>query len=116
MAKAKENKPFEAVMAPVVEFNKLVVKNAEAAFNLQIQALQAYADLGIKNLNAGLAVQNPEDLKAYAENQKDVAEQVGARMTADVKAIGELNTQFIEEARALAEQNVKAAAENAKAA
>ena len=37
MAKAKENKPFEAVMAPVVEFNKLVVKNAEAAFNLQIQ-------------------------------------------------------------------------------
>ena len=116
MAKAKETKQLEAALAPVVEFNKLVVKNAEAAFNLQVQAMQAYAALGLKNLNAGLEVRNPEELKAYAEAQKDVAEQVTARMTADVKAMGELNTTFIDEARALAEQNVKAVAETAKAA
>ncbi len=116
MAKAKETKQLEAAIAPVVEFNKLIVKNVEAAFNLQVQSLQAYAELGVKNLNAGLEVRNPDDLKAFAENQKGVAEEISARVTADVKAISELNTQFIDQARALAEENVKAVAETAKAA
>ena len=109
MAKAKEAKQFEAALAPVVEFNKLVVKNAEAAFNLQIQSMQAFAQLGLKNMTAGLEVRNPEDLKTFAETQKGVAEEMTARVNADVKAFGELNTQFIDQTRTLVEQNVKTA-------
>ena len=107
MAKAKENQ-FEAVLAPVVEFNKMVVKNAEAVINLQLDSMRTYAELGIKNINAGLEVRNPDDLKAYAAAQKDVADEIAARATADVKAFGELGNKFINEARELAEQNGKA--------
>ena len=109
MAKAKENKPLETVLAPVVEFNKLVMKNAEAAFNLQMEAIQAYAEMGLKSINAGFEVKDQDDLKGYAESQKEVAEEMTARVTADIKAFGELNTQFIDEARNLASANVKEA-------
>jgi len=114
MAKANEAKQFEAALAPVVAFNKLFVKNAETAFNMQFASIQAFAELGMKNINACLEVRNIDDLKSYAEKQKDVAQEITSRVTADAKAFGELNTQFVNEARTLAEQNVKAA--TAKAA
>ena len=113
MSKVKQNEQLEAAMAPVVAFNKLVMENVEAAFNLQVQALQAYADMGMKNINAGLEIRNPDEFKAYAASQKDVAENVTAQMTADVKALGELNAKFIEKARTLAEENAKVVAAKA---
>ncbi len=116
MVKAIDNKTLEATIAPVVAFNKLVIKNAEQAFNMQINSLQAYAKMNIQNLNASLEVRNVDDFKAYAEKQKDVAKEFTAQMTADVKAIGELNARFLEEARNLTESNIKAAVDTAKAA
>ena len=116
MAKANEAKQFEAAIEPVVAFNKLVVKNAESALKLQFASLQALTNMGIKNLNAGLEVRTADDFKAYAEKQKDVAREVTERVTADAKAFGELNAEFISDTRALAEKNMKAAAETAKAA
>ena len=115
MAKAAENKQLEAMVAPVVAFNKLVIKNAEAAFNMQMASIKAYADLSLDNINEGLEVMNVEDFKAYAEKQKDVAEKFTAQVTADVKAFGELNSKFFEEARTLAEDAREVAEENVKA-
>ncbi len=116
MAKANEAKQLEAAIAPVVAFNKLVVKSAENAINLQFDSFKAFADLGLKNLNAGFEVRDADDLKAYAEKQKDLAQKITERVTADAKAYGELNTQFIDEARTLAEQNVKSVSAQAKTA
>lgn len=107
MAKVADAKQFEAALAPVVAFNKLVVKNAETAFNMQMASLQAYAKLGLENMNAGLEVRNADDFKAYAEKQKSVAEEITAQIASDVKAFSELNEKFMEDARDLADNNVK---------
>jgi phasin family protein len=114
MAKATETKQLEAALAPVVAFNKLVAKSAENAFNLQMASLQAFTTLGLANFNAGLEVRSADDFKVYAEKQKDVAQEIVTRVTSDVKEFGELNTKFIEDARKLSEENLKAA--SAKAA
>jgi phasin family protein len=116
MAKANEMKQIEAAMAPVMAFNKLLMKNAEQAFNMQVSSMQAYAKLGLDNINAGLEVRNADELKVYAEKQKDVAKEFTVQMTADAKAFGEMNAKFFDEARSLTEANMKAAAESAKAA
>ncbi|MYH89839.1 MAG: hypothetical protein F4128_03195 [Gammaproteobacteria bacterium] len=116
MAKAIENRQLEAALAPVVAFNKLVLRNAEKAFNMQITSLQAYAKVNLDNINAGLEVRNVDDFKVYAEKQKDVAKEITAQISADVKAFGELNANFLEDTRTLTESNIKAAAETAKAA
>ena len=100
--------PFEAAVAPVAAFNELVVKNLGTAFSMQVKSLNAYAKMGLSNLNAGLDVRNPDDFKAYMAAQKEVAANVAAQLTADAKAFGELSAKFMEQARALAEQNVTA--------
>ncbi len=111
MAKTPENKSLESAMAPVVAFNKLVIKNAEEAFNMQIASLQTYTKMSLDNLNASLDVRDAEDVKAYAEKQKNMAQKITDQMASDTKAFSELNARFLEEARALTEASVKAAAE-----
>ena len=114
MAKKAETLQLEAALEPVVAFNKLVVKNAEAAFNLQLASLRALAEVGVKNLNAGLDIANPADFRAYAEQQKDVAQEVAARLVEDARAYADLNASFIEQVRVQAEQSVKSATETTK--
>lgn len=116
MAKATENKQIETMLAPVIAFNKLLVSNAETAINMQLDTFQTLTKLGLDNVNASLEVRDTDDLKAYAEKQKDVAQEVASRVTSDIKALGELNARFIEDARGLAEENVKKTQATAKKA
>lgn len=96
------------IMAPAIAFNQLVLKNVETVVGMQIESFKAYADLGFKNLNAGLEVNTIEELNAYAEDLKEVAKKVSDQVTSDLEALGKINAQFIEEAKKL--PNVKKAA------
>lgn len=119
MAKSSAKK-FEAAFEPYVEFNNMVVKTAETAFNMHMQSMQAFAKLGMDNVNAGLKVRTMDDMVAYAEKQKDVAQKASDMFVADAKAFADLNAKFVEEARTMVESNVKstvaAATEATKAA
>ena len=107
MVKVNENKQLDAVLIPVVAFNKLVLSTVESVLNLQIASAQAYAGLSLQSLHAGLEVRNVEDFTAYTQQQKDVAGKVAEQVTQDVKAVGELNVKFVEDARTLTEKNIR---------
>lgn len=89
------------VLAPAVEFNRLVLNNMKTVFAMQTESLKAYAELGFKNLNDGLDIKTVEDLKTYAEGQQSVIKEVGEQVTRDLEALGEVNAKFVEEARKL---------------
>lgn len=110
MTNTLEIKQLENAIAPVMAFNKLVIRNAEEALNMQIVNLQTYAKMNLDNLNAGLDVRDADQFRAYAEKQKDMAREVTAKIAADARAFGELNARFLEDARALTEAGIKAAA------
>ena len=109
MTDTLEIKQLENAVAPVVAFNKLVIKNAEEAFNMQIASLQTYTKMNLDNLNAGLEVRDADEFRAYAERQKDMAREVTAKIASDARAFGELNARFLEDARALTEASIQAA-------
>ncbi|MCY4314010.1 MAG: phasin family protein [Gammaproteobacteria bacterium] len=88
-------------MAPAIAFNQLVLKNVETVIGMQLDSFKAYADLGFKNLNAGLEVKTIEELNAYVEDLKAVAKKVNEQVTGDLEALGKINAEFIEEARKL---------------
>ncbi len=116
MAKAAQAKKVETAFEPVVEFNKMMVETAEAVFNMQMESLQTYTKLGLDNLNASLHVRNVDDMVAFTEKQKEIAQEASDRFTADAKAIAELNTRFVDETRTMVENNMKSAMAAAKAA
>ncbi len=101
-------------MAPAIAFNQLVLKNVETVIGMQIQSFKAYADLGFKNLNAGLEVKTIEELNVYVEDLKAVVKKVNEQVTSDLEALGKINAEFIEEARKL--PNAKKAAPAVKKA
>ena len=105
--KSAQAKKVEVAFEPIVEFNNMVAKAAEAAFNLQMESLQAYTKLGIDNVNAGLKVRNADDMASYAELQKSLAQKASDMLVSDAKAFTELNTKFIDGARAMMEDGVK---------
>ena len=101
-------------MAPAIAFNQLVLKNVETVIGMQVESFKAYADLGFKNLNAGLEVKTIEELNVYVEDLKAVARKVSEQVTGDLETLGKINARFIEEARKL--PDVKKAAPAVKKA
>ena len=116
MAKAAQAKKIETAFEPVVEFNKMMVETVEAVFNMQMESLQTYTKLGLDNLNASLHVRNVDDMVAFAEKQKELAQEASDRFTSDAKAMADINTRLVDETRTLAVNNLKTAMAAAKAA
>ena len=113
-------KKVEAAFEPVIEFNNMIAKAAETAFNLQMESLQSYAKLGIDNVNAALKVRTMDDMASYAEYQKELAQKASDMMVSDAKSFADMSTKFLDGARTMIEGNVKssvaAATEAVKAA
>jgi len=109
-------KSFESAMKPVTEFNDFMIKTGESTFAKQVECYKAYAKIGMDNINDCFKVRSFEDMVAYTEKQKDVAQKTTDMFVSDAKAFTEINTKFVEEARSLIESNIKNSVEAVKAA
>ena len=109
-------KTFETAMKPVTEFNDFMIKTGETAFAKQVECYKAYAKIGMDNANACFKVRNFEDMVAFTEKQKDLAQKTTDMFVSDAKTFTELNTKFVEEARTLITKSVKNSVDAVKAA
>jgi len=109
-------KSFEDAMKPVAEFNNFMFKTSETTLAKQVECYKAYAKISMDNLNEGFKIRSFEDMIAYTEKQKDVAQKTSDLFISEAKNFTELNTKFVEEARTLIEKSVKNSVENVKAA
>jgi phasin family protein len=100
-------KKIEDLFEPVIEFNNMLAKAAETTFNMQIASFQAYSKLGIENMNQALKIRSVDEMTAFAEAQKDMAKKVSDMIASDAKAFAEMSTKFYDNAKTMAEGNVK---------
>lgn len=100
-------KKIEDLFEPMIEFNNMLAKAAETTFNMQIASFQAYSKLGIENMNQALKIRSVDEMTAFAEAQKDMAKKVSDMIASDAKAFAEMSTKFYDNAKTMAEGNVK---------
>ena len=100
--------------APFLAYNTLVMETTEKAVALQISTFQKLSKIGFDNAKAAFDIKSAEELKTYADKQQAVAKNVTEIVTEDVRNLGELNKELLDNSRKLVEKNVKAA--SAKAA
>lgn len=100
-------KTIEDMFEPMIEFNNMLVKAAETTFNMQIASFQAYSKLGIENMNQALKIRSIDEMTSYAESQKDMAKKVSDMLASDAKAFAEMSTKFYDNAKTMAEGNIK---------
>ncbi len=96
----------QSVLAPMTKMNKLAVGNLEKLVSLQMDALQAYVDLGMKQLKAAVEISNPNEAHSFMNNQIEVAGIMRKRVLEDAKAFADLGANYKDELSKLTEKNV----------
>ena len=112
----KANEQAEKLfMGPTRDYAKLAMDYAEKMIDAQMEAAKTYTDIGMKQARAALDIKDAEALKAYAEEQQKVAQEMSERVKGDAEKVVAMNQDFANEARKLVETNVKTASETAAA-
>lgn len=84
------NEQGRSFYQPVVEFNQLVLRQAEKLGQAQLESFNAYAALGLKQLQAAAKVGDTEQLKSLAGQQLEVLQALQARVSEDASKFGAL--------------------------
>lgn len=78
------NEQGRSFYQPVVEFNQLVLRQTEKLAQAQLDSFNAYAAIGLKQLQAAAKVGDVEQLKSLANQQLEVMQALQNRVTEDV--------------------------------
>ncbi len=111
-----KNKQIEDAKTTVIAFNKMMIQNAERAFNLQVTSLKAYTKIYLDNCSAGLELGGMDDFNALFEQQQNMGREISDLWVADINAFGELSSRFFDDACNLADTNSIVALESPEAA
>ena len=100
----------EAVVAPVVEFNRLAVANVEKLVGFYQGVVPGYVALGLGQLKAAAEVSSVESAQAFAQSQVEAVRVLNDKLVADGKALAELVNGLVAEYNGLVRERVAAVA------
>jgi phasin family protein len=104
------NKSFanaDQLVEPVVKANKLAVTNFEKLVGFQMNAMQAYVDMGLEQLKAAAEVNSPQSFQSFWSKQVEMSNVLRQKLLDDTKALVDLSNGMKDEFTKLAEDNVK---------
>lgn len=111
------NKNFaqtENFIEPVVKANKLAASNFEKLVNFQMNAFQAYVDMGLEQMNAAAEINSPQTFQAFLGKQVEASNTFRQKVMDDTKKLFEMGNDFKEAFTDLAEDSVEDITESAK--
>lgn len=106
---------FESMFfGPVRAYAALSVDYTEKLVNAQLEASKAYTDTSLAQLRSLANVKDAEGLRAYFEDQQQVAKELTERLKGDAEKVVALQQDFVQQSQKLTESNVKQATEAAE--
>lgn len=98
---------MQGFAAPLTRYNQLLASNIEQLTRLQLASANAYAELGLNQLQAVGKVQDAQSLAALGTVQLETASQLSRQMLDDIQKLNALGLQFKEELDALTADGIK---------
>jgi phasin family protein len=105
-----------ALPAPLVKANKLVVAEVEKLVNFQMGAARYYTEMMLNQMKAAAEVNDMKSLQAFLQGQTEVANVMRQRVMEDVKALTEMGNGIKADFDELAKDSVVELTPRAKAA
>ncbi|MBL0460172.1 MULTISPECIES: phasin family protein [Aeromonas] len=93
--------------APLTRYNQLLASNIEQLTRLQLASANAYAELGLNQLQAAGKVQDAQSLAALGTVQLETASQLSRQMLDDIQKLNALGQQFKDDLDALTADGIK---------
>ena len=88
---------MQGFAAPLTRYNQLLASNIEQLTRLQLVSANAYAELGLNQLQAVGKVQDAQSLAALGTVQLESASQLSRQMLDDIQKLSTLGQQFKED-------------------
>ena len=104
---------FDAIVAPVVAFNKIALSYTEKLVDLNLTVLRKQADIALTGWHEALSVKDADSVKSYLTHQSEVARNVVEGYVADTKAVTQLNQEAAAEVRKVVEGSLSKIAKQA---
>ncbi|SMY16459.1 phasin family protein [Photobacterium aquimaris] len=99
----------EKTLAPYAKFNKVFAKNVEQLTELQLSAVRAYSDLGLKQLKAVSEVKDIQSLTAFNSQQLETLAKLSQQLLDDSNKFSSVAQSFKTEVEEFVADNVKQA-------
>ncbi|MGE6231682.1 phasin family protein [Aeromonas media] len=98
---------MQGFASPLTRYNQLLASNIEQLTRLQLASANAYAELGLNQLQAVSKVQDTQSLAALGTVQLETASQLSRQMLDDIQKLSALGQQFKEELDTLTADGIK---------
>ena len=103
------NFDFEKFVAPSQEFSKLAAKSFEDLAEIQVKNFAECSRMGVESLKSAAEISNPEGFKNYVTEQAALTKTYAEGLAADMKTIGEISQNYINESKKIFENSIAAA-------
>ncbi|MBE0483806.1 MAG: phasin family protein [Bacterioplanes sp.] len=108
--------------APMAKFNSLFVENMEKMTDFQLNAIKAYAEMGLDQMKKASEIKDADSVRTFTASQAEAATALNKKIMEDAKALSDMAMEFktqveglVEEARATAATTATTAAKAAPA-
>lgn len=112
----KANAQLSDLLAPSRKLNTLLVDNMERMARFQLDALQHYTELNLKQMRAALSAGEAGSLQEYFDQQREAAGALSQKLSEDARTLAGIGQEFSAELQKLAQDNVRAMGQYASAA
>jgi len=85
----------DSISESVKQINNLWLTSFENSINLQMEAFNHYALIGLEQVKKVIEINNMEDLQALASEQSNLTESINKQLIDDSNAISDLTQEFI---------------------
>jgi len=85
----------DSISESVKQINNLWLTSFENSINLQMEAFNHYALIGLEQVKKVIEIKNMEDLQALASEQSNLTESINKQLIDDSNAISDLTQEFI---------------------
>jgi len=86
---------IDSISEAAKQINSLWISSFEKSINLQIEAYNQYASIGLEQVKKVIEIKDIEDLQALASEQSNLSESISKQLTDDSNAISDLTQEFI---------------------
>ncbi|MEZ6953662.1 MULTISPECIES: phasin family protein [unclassified Aeromonas] len=98
---------MQGFASPLTRYNQLLASNIEQLTRLQLASANAYAELGLNQLQAVSKVQDTQSLATLGTVQLETASQLSRQMLDDIQKLSALGQQFKEALDTLTADGIK---------
>jgi len=107
---------YKAMMAPVQQFNTMMLDHTAKLVEFQVSAIKTYSDLGMQQMRAMAGIKDVDTLQSFVSSQSSMVKALSEKMNSDANTLVNFSKDFSDDVQKLAQNSASTVAKASKAA